>query len=239
MLEYQRLKGDGRKFRALTGLTPKEFRKLLPVFAEVYGRSCQSEQDTEKTRQRKSGGGRKEKLSSPEQKLLFTLVYLKAYPLQVLLGEVFEMSQSRTNYWIHRLMPCLQQTLKELGVEPERDPSKFARHEQSQTEPAALIVDGTERCRQRPKDREKQALHYSGKRKTHTDKNVVIVNAKTKRVSYLSQTYAGKTHDKKVVDGEAIRYPRQAILYQDTGFQGYAPKVHEIRQPKKSRARQN
>jgi hypothetical protein len=51
-----------------------------------------------------------------------------------------------------------------------------------------LIIDGTERRRQRPKNQEKQALHYSGKKKTHSDKDVVIVNAHSKRVSYLSGT---------------------------------------------------
>jgi len=81
------------------------------------------------------------------------------------------------------------------------------------------------------------ARNYSGKHKTHSDKNVLVVNAKTKRVGYLSQTYAGKIHDKKIVDIEAIRYPRAAILYKDTGFQGYEPKVHQTQQPKKSHAR--
>ena len=60
-----------------------------------------------------------------------------------------------------------------------------------------------------------------------------MVNAKTKRVGYLSQTYVGKTYDKKIVDTEAIRHPRDAILYKDTGFQGYEPQVRQSHQPKK------
>ena len=66
---------------------------------------------------------------------------------------------------------------------------------------------------------------------------MVVVTAKTKRVGYLSQTYPGKMHDKKIADTEPLRYPRDTILYQDTGFQGYAPKVQQTHQPKKSRAR--
>ena len=66
---------------------------------------------------------------------------------------------------------------------------------------------------------------------------MVGVNAKTKRVGYLSQTYAGKMHDKKIVDTEPIRYPAGTLLYKDTGFQGYEPNVHQSHQPKKSRAR--
>jgi len=108
---------------------------------------------------------------------------------------------------------------------PEREGQKFARAERSKREPADYIIDGTERRRQRPKKPEKQALHYSGKKKMHSDKNVLIVNTQSKRVGYLSPTYAGKTHDKKVADREQIAYPRQAILHKDTGFQGYEPNV--------------
>ena len=104
----------------------------------------------------------------------------------------------------------------------------------AESEPPELIIDGTERRRQRPKNPEKQRLHYSGKKKAHSDKNVVIVNAHSKRVGYLSGTYAGKTHDKKVAEDEGIRYPPQSTLLKDTGFQGYEPRVRGTYQPKKS-----
>lgn len=238
VLEYERLAKDRRRFLALTGLTPKEFAELHRAFRRAYERAHpEGKTAAGKARKRKEGGGRKSRLRTTEQKLLFSLVYQKVYSLQALLGEVFELSQSRANRWIHELLPILQQALGDLGVLPTREPSKFARHERRHRESEELIIDGTDRRRQRPKSQEKQALHYSGKHKTHSDKNVVVVNAKTKRVGYLSQTYVGKTHDKKIVDTEAIRYPREAILYKDTGFQGYEPQVRQSHQPKKSRAR--
>jgi len=172
-----------------------------------------------------------------EQKLLFSLVYMKTYPLQALLGAMFGLSQSRANRWLQRLLPIVKQALDALGVLPSREPEHFAEQERDHQEAAALSIDGTDRRRQRPKNPEQQALPYSGRQKTHRDKNVVVVNAKTKRVGYLSQTYAGKVHDKKIVDTEPIRYPAGTILYKDTGFQGYEPKVQQSQQPKKSRAR--
>jgi hypothetical protein len=42
---------------------------------------------------------------------------------------------------------------------------------------------------------------------------VVIATAKKKRISFLSQTYPGKTHDKKVADTENISYPKQIALH--------------------------
>ena len=238
MIDYDSLKGNERKFVALTGLTPQEFQRLLPAFTRAYVRAFPAEQtQTGQPRQRRRGGGRKGVLERGEHKLLFVLVYQKAYPLQELMGAVFGLSQSRVNRWIHRLLPVLSQALDDLGFLPERDPRPFSRHERRQGEPPDLIIDGTERRRQRPKSPEKQALHYSGKKKAHSDKNVVIVNTRTKRVGFLSGTYAGKTHDKKVAEEEAICYPRRATLHKDTGFQGYEPRVARTCQPKKSHAR--
>src|SRR5262245_5435546 len=124
---------------------------LLPAFCEVY-ESLRSGDTTQRgqMRQRQVGGGRKGRLRSSEEKLLFILVYQKAYPLQTLLGEVFELSQARVNYWVHYLLPLLQQALAALEMMPERDPRQFAHHEQAKQEPPALIIDGTERRRQRP-----------------------------------------------------------------------------------------
>lgn len=240
MLRYEIIKENRRKFLAITGLTSEEYEIVLPAFRAAYQKAYPEDiTATGKTRQRKAGGGRKGVLDTIEQKLLFALVYQKDYPLQALLGEVFGLSQGRANEWIHRLLPILKQALDDLGVLPERDPNEFARHEQNREDAADLIIDGTERRRQRPKKAEKQTLHYSGKKKAHCDKNILLAAAKTKRIAYLSQTYPGKTHDKKVADTEAISYPENTTLHKDTGFQGYEPRVRETRQPKKSLAKRN
>jgi DDE superfamily endonuclease len=62
---------------------------------------------------------------------------------------------------------------------------------------------------------------------------VILTNEHTQRVEYLSQTYSGKTHDKKVADLEEIHYPPGSGLKKDTGFQGYEPPGVYTLQPKK------
>jgi hypothetical protein len=57
-----------------------------------------------------------------------------------------------------------------------------------------LLIDGTERPIQRPKDDEKQKENYSGKKKMHTRKNIIISDKK-KRIGYVSPTMSGKRHD--------------------------------------------
>ena len=237
MLTYTELQRDPRKLLALTGLTVPEFQRLLPAFRRSYEQLFATEQTLAgRPRQRFPGGGRKGVLHRPEQKLLFILVYLKTYPLQVLMGELFGVSQQGANFWIHRLLPVLRRALDERGVLPERSPDQFGACPLPADETPRLIIDATERRRQRPKNPEKQAAHYSGKKKTHTDKNVVIVQAKTKRIGYLSRTYAGKTHEKKIVDQEEVSYPPGTVLYKDTGFQGYEPAVERTCQAKKKAA---
>src|SRR5207249_7462848 len=80
---------------------------------------------------------------------------------------------------------------------------------------------------------EKQRLHYSGKKKTPSDKNVVLVEAQRPRIGFLSETCPGKTHDKKIADQAEISYPPGTVLYKDTGFQGYEPAVKGTCQAKK------
>jgi hypothetical protein len=237
MITYSALQRDRREFLALTGLTLQEFQVLFNAFSAAYDRRYPKDRTSaDRPRQRCAGGGRKGVLHPPEQKLLFLLVYLKTYPLQVLMGELFGLSQPGVNYWIHRLLPVLRDALDSLGVLPERNPNNFARSQSPPGTDPRLIIDGTERRRQRPKDPEKQALHYSGKKKTHTDKNVVIVNLPGKSIGFLSRTYVGKTHDKKIADREGVSYPPKAELYKDTGFQGYEPAGTRTYQAKKKAA---
>ena len=52
---------------------------------------------------------------------------------------------------------------------------------------------------------------------------MLLINAYTSKVVYLSPTVAGKTHDKKAVDEAHLTYPVTSTLAKDTGFQGYEP----------------
>jgi hypothetical protein len=234
MVNYKELRGDRQRCLALTSLSPSEFDLLLSAFA----RCCERLYPVDRTaagwpRQRFPGGGRTGALHESGQKLLFLLVYLKTYPLQALMAELFGLSRPRVNYWLRRLLPILRDALDELGALPERDPQAFG----LAGEGARRIIDGTERRRQRPKSPEKQAIHYSGRKKTHSDKNVVVTDADSGRVEYLSQTYPGRAADKAIADWEGITYPPGTVLYKDSGFQGYEPAGAETHQAKKKAAR--
>jgi hypothetical protein len=174
-----------------------------------------------------------------EDKLLLILVYTKTNPLQTMHGLQFGLSQGQANHWIHRLLPVLQQALRDLGQAPERTAAAVASNALTQEAGANLVIDGTERPRQRPQEATQQKAHYSGKKKTHTAKNLLLVNSNSRKVVYLSETVPGKTHDKKAADEAQIAYPAGATLDKDSGFQGYEPQEVLSTQPKKSRAGKN
>ena len=92
--------------------------------------------------------------------------------------------------------------------------------------------DSTERPIQRPKDRETQKAHYSGKKKQHTLKNNLMVNADSK-VVFLTASYEGRIHDKRIADMAGYSPPPGSVLYQDTGFQGFTCPGVKIMQPTK------
>ena len=240
MLTYEDLKKKPKGFLAATGLTTAEFELILSAFRVKYAGLFESGKTRKgKPRQRQEGGGVKEKLRADEDKLLFILVYQKTYPLQDMHGLQFGLSQPQANEWIHRLMPVLRDSLAEMGQTPERDARAVANNPLVNENMPDLLIDGTERRRQRPKDAKKQAEHYSGKKKAHTDKNILLANAHSRKVVYLSPTECGKQHDKRIADENHIAYPTGATLGKDTGFQGYEPKGMLTFQPKKSQKAKN
>src|SRR5438094_634862 len=139
MMTYTKLQSNRRQFLALTGLTLAEFQLLLTAFTQSYERRYPMDQTlTGQPRQRFAGGGRTGVVPRPEQKLLFLLVYLKTYPLQALMAELFGLSQPGVNYWLHRLLPILHRALDDLGVLPEREPGHFAPSQGQATNPRRL-----------------------------------------------------------------------------------------------------
>ena len=234
MLSYENLKEKPREFLAATGLTHEEFAVLLPNFETAYEKLYPSNVTFDgKERQRIIGGGVNSKLSKFENRLLFILVYQKTNPLQTMHGLHFGLSQAQTNYWIHRLLPVLRETLAAIGMKPERDAVRVASNPETGAGGANLVIDGTERRLQRPTDPIKQKENYSGKKKAHTDKNILVVNENSRKVVYLSPTVVGKKHDSRAAKEVAIRYPANATLSKDTGFQGYEPEGVLTIQPKK------
>ncbi len=233
MISYEELKKKTSLFKSFTGLTLQAFQTLLPAFRRAYEADLdQRDQGREMPRQRQRGGGRKGVMATLEDKLVFILFYFRMYPVQVLQGYLFGLGQPQANEWIHRLTPVLNAAL---GYEKQLPARRAKDIEQVLAACPGLefIIDGAERPIRRPQDPDRQRQNYSGKKKRHTVKNNVITDKRTKKIKGLSPTCEGKKNDKKLADEQDLTFPSGSKLWQDTGFQGYAPDNARIFQPKK------
>jgi len=126
-LRYAEISQKNVKFLDFTSLTVEEFEQLVSPFEENYQERMKNLCLDGKPR---TGRGyqtyRNCPLPSPEDRLLFILVYLKTNNLQVVQGELFGMPQNKANQWIHNLLPVLQTTLRGLGDAPARSMEELA-----------------------------------------------------------------------------------------------------------------
>jgi hypothetical protein len=61
---------------------------------------------------------------------------------------------------------------------------------------------------------------------------VIVVDANG-RITFLSATYEGKAHEKRIAEEAGYRLPEGSVLAQDSGFQGFTLPDVIILQPKK------
>lgn len=226
MITYASLSKRPKHFHRLTGITLGEFDIILDKFKSGWEQYVRIHH-INKERQRAYGGGNKPKLGTLEDKLLFILVYVRMYPLLFLHGLLFDLAESNTCTWVHRLLLILDEALGYAHRKPARHQGRS--FEELITEfpeliELGLLGDGTERPVRRPKNKEQQKQVYSGKKKRHTKKNILLVKPTTTEVVYLGKTQDGKMHDKKALDEEKERIKpkcRSPVpLGLDLGFQG-------------------
>ena len=54
-----------------------------------------------------------------------------------------------------------------------------------------------------------------------------------KRILWLSQTFDGRVHDKKIIDEQPLSLPTGITIWQDTGFLGHKPENTTVMMPTK------
>jgi Helix-turn-helix of DDE superfamily endonuclease len=126
----------------LTSLTVEEFRELvLPFEATFQAHMAEWRLDGRPRTARRYTTYTNCPLPTPEDRLLFILVYLKTYPLQVVQGRLFGMGQSKAHQWIHVLLVVLRATLRTLGDAPTRSVQALAqRLGVAEAEAAAVVL---------------------------------------------------------------------------------------------------
>jgi hypothetical protein len=234
MINIERALRSNRLMLALTGVTPQEFENLIPAFSQSWIEEKRKQH--RKAKERKIGAGRKGFLKSIETKLFYTLFYHKCYPTYDLASLIFNCNRSNACRRQFELSKVLEKTLGRKLVLPVRKMKTLEEFFQAFPGAKEVFIDGTERPTQRPKDKDKQKETYSGKKKRHTRKNLVITE-KNKRIGFLSKTVSGKTHDFTMLKKQASpdNMPPGIKKHLDLGFKGFQKQFpgHIVSMPKR------
>src|SRR5215510_1150867 len=144
MPRYDEVTQRAGSLRAMTGLTAHEFTTLLPHFERALAAYLQDRTiDGQPRTSRRYSAYDNCPLPTMADKLLFILTYLKQNPIQEVQGQLFGMSQSNANKWIHLLHPVLNRALADQELLPARTAAEFAAmfktHTTDGSSPSALF----------------------------------------------------------------------------------------------------
>ena len=141
-LQFADLQTRPTELLDLTSLTLAEFQPLVPPFEAAFQAHMAAWRlDGRPRTARRYTTYTNCPLPTPADRLLFILVYLKTYPLQVVQGRLFGMGQSKAHQWIHVLLVVLRATLRALGDAPTRSVQELAqRLGMAEAKAAALVM---------------------------------------------------------------------------------------------------
>src|SRR5438445_875757 len=126
-LRFTDVQSRPTEFLDFTSVTLEEFQQLVPPFEVAFqARLAAWRMDGKPRTARRFTVYKNCPLPTPEDRLLFILVYLKTYALQVVHGRLFGMVQGKANQWIHVLLPALLAALRALGDAPARSLTALA-----------------------------------------------------------------------------------------------------------------
>lgn len=221
-MNFEYLLNHKNLFPSIIGITYYQFSCLLPKFSKHLRIAEKSKALSKSNRLRNPGGGRKSKFNSDASKLFFILFYYKTYPTYRLAQVVFELDIHNLFYWKAFLEPVLHDSVS-YQLELPIAKARFL-HQLIEVSPGLreFITDATERPVQRASNQSTQENFYSGKKKSHTVKNGIYVNPRTKKIIAVTDTYLGKTHDRKIMDEDPnmTLIPPGSKGMGDSGYQG-------------------
>jgi hypothetical protein len=208
----------------MTGLTVQEFEELLADLRPRY-EAARQEESVARPRRRALGGGAKPRYALRER-LLMTLVWLRLYLTCEAVGVLFAVDKSTVSRYTRPLLRLLRDQGRDTLGWPEEARALLGTAgdgEADDTDEAdgVAIIDATEQRVERARDDATQRAHYSGKKKAHTRKTLIVVNERG-RLRYVSPSVPGATHDLTLLrqSGALGKIPSALSLLGDSGFQG-------------------
>jgi hypothetical protein len=240
---YRKLARKPKLFLSVTGMNFHQFQALLPSFEKVSDklekRRKRTVIRTGQKRQRRIGGGAQFANAVPDR-LLMLLLYYRLYLTQEFMTLLFRAEhKSVICRGIIQMRPVFESVLP-VPAQARRRILCVADKEQKRRQKRigsieefreaypelTFLIDGVEQPKRKPKKPEKRKSDYSGKKKRHTLKQIVI-GTPAGIIIDQSPSVGGRAHDFKVFKEDAAARPiceefkdYRVTLYGDSGFAG-------------------
>jgi DDE superfamily endonuclease len=249
-------------FLSVTGMNCHQFQTLLPQFTQVYDKLEQKRKRkvvrTGRKRQRRIGGGARFN-NAVADRLLMLLLYYRLYLTQEFMTLLFKAEDKSV---ICRAMQQMRPVFESVLPVPERARQRIlflAAKEQQRRKKRigsieefrqaypelTFIIDGVEQPKRKPKAPAKRKSDYSGKKKRHTRKQIVL-GTPAGIIIDQSPSVGGRPHDFKVFkDDHAARAvchefkDYRVTMYGDSGFDGMSALGLPLEVRLNERARRN
>ncbi|BBD70621.1 hypothetical protein NIES4072_69880 [Nostoc commune NIES-4072] len=204
--------------KQILGISYEQLQSLLNCALKRH-QDIKAKQESQKIRINAAGGGRPENLSTEEQVCL-CLFYLRQMPTFQVLGMLFEVSKTEANDTFHSWIPILRDILPASLLEQVSNNESDLLFVQEVLTNFRLLVDSLEQPIYRDSDQKKQQKYFSGKKRQHTLKSLIIGMPEGKDIVEVEVGVPGPTADIKLFRQSQEQFDKSQPFSGDKGFQG-------------------
>ena len=239
MLSYAKMSGNAKRFKILMGMSPQEFDLLFAEVEKAYP-EAEEERLSKRPRRRAIGAGRRFALD-PRSRVLLLLFYYRTCATQDVAAEVFGVGQATVSRSIDQIAPVVRQCIQIPAKIHDKAKRASTIEELEEILPGfRCLIDASEQQVQRPKRKDMEKSHYSGKAGRYTAKVQYTVNANG-LIVHKTRHSPGRVHDVRVYKMKHPTFPSglpsrdgsdgngekaRVRVYVDRGYPG-AQKMYE------------
>ena len=206
MLGFDKLASNARRFRMLMGMSLQEFDLLFVKVEKMYPEE-ERKRLSKQSRQREIGAGRRFVLGVRER-ILLLLFYYRTYATQDVAAEVFGVGQATVSRSIEQIAPIVKKCVPIPAKLYARSKRVSTVEELEELFPGLVaLVDASEQPIQRPKRKDMENSHFSGKAGRHTAKTQYTVNMHG-LIIHNTRHSPGRVHDFKVYKTKHPTFPK-------------------------------
>ena len=206
MLGFDKLASNARRFKMLMGMSLQEFDLLFAKVVKIYPEE-ERKRLSKRSRQREIGAGRRFALSVRDRTLLL-LFYYRTYATQDVATEIFGVGQAAVSRSIEQIAPVVKKCVPIPAKLYAKSKRVSTVEELEELFPGLVaLVDASEQPIQRPKRKDMEKSHYSGKAGRHTAKTQYTVNVHG-LIIHNTRHSPGRVHDFKVYKTKRPAFPK-------------------------------